>query len=212
MGEEGSKSLVSHRRSTFTSKMTTQPFGQLQHSTWTEEVAVDKATASVSRVEIRRIRQLFKQKFPRTRRMELCEMVAAIAEKSQQHYDKIISSRPYFCCPGTLTYVRRTKLFWCTWPIHGSAGAKSKEMRRWRTLTLTQKKKKAMSPWLPKGWRCPCAQPNFPTFVRAVRRKRPPFKPAGIKQRSVEDLQHCKDAEYIISSKDSSHFKITGND
>ena len=78
-------------------------------------------------------------------------------------------------------------------------GVSVEPSERWDVLVLNATRKMPMTLWLPKGWRCPRPSILFPTFVRAIVRSKPPFKPAGIHTCDAAALERYKAARYIYS-------------
>ncbi len=75
-------------------------------------------------------------------------------------------------------------------------GASIKEEARWRRVDLRCKQSK-LGRWLPRNWHQHTPGVVYPTFVRAIRRRRPPFKPAGIKLCAKHELARWRKAEFI---------------
>ena len=44
--------------------------------------------------------------------IELTEMVASLSVEDQETYDEVSGSKPVKICPGSISYVRRPRLFW----------------------------------------------------------------------------------------------------
>ena len=64
-------------------------------------------------------------------------------------------------------------------------------------MKLRTRRKPPISQWMPKGWALTSPNPMFPTFVRAIRRKTPPYRPAGIETCDLATLERWKSARFI---------------
>ena len=127
------------------------------------------------------INDMLQSLFPEAEICSLCEMLASLDEAVQKQYDKFNQSKPFWICPSQMYAVRRLRRYWINWKFHSQQGIKVSSHSRWTELTLTATRKMATRRWIPKGWRCHVKSPLFPTFFRAIERRKPPCRPAGIK-------------------------------
>jgi hypothetical protein len=147
--------------------------------------------------QVGRVDAMLRQAFPHAKHHRLGEMVASLTAEDQATYDKIFGGVPLKICAGDLSYARRPRLYWITWRMTRDPCYEIKEQERWTTLKLKPRRKMGLSSWLPKGFRTVVEAPMFPTFVRAVKKKKPPFKPAGIDSCNAETLERYQAFDFI---------------
>ncbi len=86
------------------------------------------------------LRAQIRKVFPHAIHGDLCEMVASLSQENQEAYDKINAGLPYRVCPGSMSYVRRPRLFWTSWDLIEGPGAHFRATNRWIDVKLTAKK------------------------------------------------------------------------
>ena len=101
--------------------------------------------------------------------------------------NQVLGITPTLIEAHNLTWVRRPRLYWCSWPIKPS----SKELlvdhgsyKHW----IFPDVKGPPGTWVEDGWIHTGGQP-LPTFTRALPRSRPPQNPAGLETASLEAQQ-----------------------
>jgi len=146
--------------------------------------------------EIPRIQALLRRVFPDCEHGDLCEMVASLARSDQDHYDDLNGRLPVKICPSSFGWGRRPRLWWPSWSLAIGDDVKVEETDRWTNLKLVAKRM-PMRRWLTAGWKLHAPDATFPTFVRAQKRKKPPFKPAGIDVLKPHELARYAKFEYV---------------
>jgi hypothetical protein len=128
--------------------------------------------------EVPRIKELVRTAFPDARIEALGENVASMTQEVQNVYDSLAGVEGIEMCPSGCSWVRRPQLFWPSWDILDKELVQRLPSGR---LTLKSKSPRiGVSKFMPKGWSLKSCHVKLPTFVRAIRRKRPPFQPAGL--------------------------------
>ena len=85
-------------------------------------------------------------------------------------------------------------LYWVTWNLCRQDNVELSQDARWTTVKLVAPYM-ARRKWLTRGWRTFAQHPIFPIFVRGIRKKKPPFRPAGIqvlKEHELRRYEHFK--------------------
>ena len=148
-------------------------------------------------VYVPRIHALLKDAFPDVTLITLMEMVASLSEQDQQSYNQLNGSKPFCICSSDITYVKRPRLYWTNFELQDSGDYQIVPNRRCLKVKLRSRRKPPISHWKPKGWQITTQSPMFPTFVRAIKRDNPPYRPAGIESCDDETLRRWKEAKYI---------------
>ena len=144
-----------------------------------------------------RIHAHLRDAFPNVVLITLMEMVASLTEKDQRSYDTLNGGKPYRICSSDITYVNRPRLYWTNFELMNSGDYDVQSTGRFHKVKLRSRRKPPISHWMPKGWSLTSATPRFPTFVRAIRREKPPYRPAGIETCDEATLNRWKAAKYI---------------
>jgi len=147
--------------------------------------------------EVPRIQTILHRVFPDCKHGKLGEMVASLSRQDQAHYDDISGSLPVRICPSSFGWARRPRLWWPSWALALGDDVKVEETDRWTSLKL-EAKRMPMRRWLTAGWKLKVPDATFPTFVRAQKRKKPPFKPAGIDVLKPHELARYGKFEFIF--------------
>ena len=148
-------------------------------------------------VHVPRVHKILKEAFPDIVLITLMEMVASLSEKDQQSYNDLNRGKPFRICPSDITYVCRPRLYWTNFELADSGDYQVERTRRFHKVKLRTRRKPPISQWMPKGWALTSPNPMFPTFVRAIRRKTPPYRPAGIETCDLATLERWKSARFI---------------
>ena len=82
-------------------------------------------------------------------------------------------------CPSSFSCYRRPRLFWLNFELVKTPGIVVQEGDRWTEVKL-RGPRPPLRAWLPRAWRAVASNSVWPTFVRAIRRTKPPYKPAGL--------------------------------
>jgi len=147
--------------------------------------------------EVPRLRDVIRRVFPDCKHADMCEMVASLVREDQAHYDDLNGQIPVRICPSGFASVRRPRLWWLTWALTLGDDVTVEVTDRWTTLHL-HAERMPLRRWLPQGWKVTDSSVTFPTFVRAQKRKKPPFKPAGIQVLKRHELKRYKDFQFIF--------------
>ena len=94
-------------------------------------------------------------------------------------YNDVAGAAPLRICPSSYSWATRPRLYWPSYRIQSSKGVSSEKKPRWTVLKL-HGKRCGVSHWLPRGWRLSKNFSGFPTFTRAIPRKKPAFMAAGL--------------------------------
>ena len=132
---------------------------------------------------------------PRIKVEYLVENVASMDVSARQEISGRLGVEPLWLCPSDLLPVSRPRLAWS-----------SKEVRRMPGVALepgdgfTRVKMSgegvADAQWVEEGWRRCDPQQALPTFMKAIKRARPPDQPAGISRCDEGALQRWHSDSY----------------
>ena len=143
--------------------------------------------------EMNRIDAELAKAFPEAALHSAAENVASMSEEEK---DQITAIRyccpPVMCCPGPLSWCRRNRLYWLTWPIELTPDAELQVEKNSAKLSFSCARMPAQR-WLPKGYLLVKSNAQFCTFVRAHRRKNPGHKPAGLGSCSASAVMGWED-------------------
>ena len=146
--------------------------------------------------EMNRIDSELAHAFPLAAVHSGAENVASMNKSDRQAITKIrYDCPPVMCCPGPLSWCRRKRLYWLTWPVDATADAQLKVEEDHARLTFKCQRMPA-SRWLPRGHRLLDSGAQFCTFVRALPKPRPGFRPAGLGKTSKSALKRWKEHGY----------------
>lgn len=136
--------------------------------------------------EIPRVFHMAKELFPCPVHL-LVENVFSMSEASRLEFNRALGIIPTLIEAHNLTWVRRPRLYWCSWPIEPS----SKELlvdygsyKHW----IFPDVKGPPGTWVEDEWIHTGGEP-LPTFTRALPRSQPPQNPAGFETASLEARQ-----------------------
>ena len=110
----------------------------------------------------------------------LFENVASMAESDREVVTRFLGVRPVVACASGISQVRRKRYLWASWPVTSAPGVTVEERAAtWKVsfeATLPEPRL-----WLDPGWEM-IGGPDirFPTFMRALPKKKQTFLPAGI--------------------------------
>ena len=131
------------------------------------------------RLEMVRIQKVIKKILPEAFSGQLLECVASMSRDSQALYDKQCQVVPLRICASDISACRRPRLYWPSYPLVKTDDALFAQEDRWTSVKLIGKKL-PVARWCPRGWRPTTEKVCLPTFVRAIKRVKPPWKPAGL--------------------------------
>jgi len=132
------------------------------------------------RLVMSRVQGYLQRMYPRSRCGIILENVASMSREAQEAYNRQMGSLPVRICPSSFSCYRRPRLFWIDFELYRTPGAKVEEGARWTDVKLLGPRP-PLRAWLPRWWRAVASYSTWPTFVQAIKRKKPPYKPAGLK-------------------------------
>ena len=141
-------------------------------------------------VHIPRIRELVKLAFPWAQVRSLMESVASMDKADEEVMSKAFQDRPWYIDAGDLSAAHRPRLDWVDWELvaddHVSFSSTPQGRRKVGFVHDVP-----VQQFLEPGWR-KLSDDKFPTFTTSRPRNEPGFKPAGLKQCSLEEIQMWK--------------------
>ena len=140
---------------------------------------------------------MLREAFPGVVLITLMEMVSSLSQQDQTQYDEMNGCKPFRICSSDITYVRRPRLYWTNFELADSGDYSAQSYDRFNQVKLRSRRKPPITRWLPKKWSTTSASPMFPTFVRAIPRAKPPYRPAGIEHCDDATLARYRAAQYI---------------
>ena len=153
--------------------------------------------------------------------IRFCENVLGDEEQVKEMSARL-AMEPIETCASDISWVRRPRLYWNSaqlddHPSFAREGGKLAEKIRF------EGEKEDLKEVLEKGWGWPGAELNpqlrLPTFTRAIPRRRPPPRPAGIERCSEGTLEKWREnemmfppytfgPEYLIREEDSNRTRV----
>ena len=114
----------------------------------------------------------------------------------REQISQLTTVKPIAACASGLSGVRRPRYWWVDWCIKEGPGVTIKD----KGHKLEVRFDTSLPDWsfgLDRGWkRCDATQPKHATFMRAIRRSKPPFMPCGIDSCDPATLQRWETDEY----------------
>ena len=136
------------------------------------------------------------------RGIEVCVLVENVKSmdshgpESRRAFSKLLNLLPFTTCPSSFTDTRRPRYYWLSWTLWSNSTALIYEEDERSILKLVGNQP---------SWACQfekgarrlegCTTP-FATFVQAIKRKRPPIRPAGLEGCSEAALTRWAADEY----------------
>ena len=126
------------------------------------------------------------------------ENVASMPDADVVTFSEVLETRPVHIDAKYFTHCRRPRLFWASWaviPQDNEEIVKKPHYDEW----IFPDCQKGVDTWLTPGcsWE-PGQQALLPTFTRPQRRKKPPYKPAGLETASVEAKQRWTADNFFV--------------
>eukprot|EP00438_Fugacium_kawagutii_P020792 Skav229461 [mRNA] locus=scaffold577:138235:139950:- [translate_table: standard] len=153
-----------------------------------------KDARSVLFKHVRRIRSLLQEAFPWAQVRSLMESVASMSEEDEQVMSQDYGGTPVYIDSADLSLAHRPRLYWVDWELLNQEDVAFSVLPSQRTkmsLTATVDPKLYLLP----GWK-KVEDSKFPTFTTARPRASPGYKPAGLKQCSLEDLERWRNDDH----------------
>ena len=126
--------------------------------------------------------------------VEVCVLVENVKSmdshgpESRREFSRLLNVLPICACPSTFGDVRRPRYYWVNWTIWGSHCASVEEEAERTLLKLKGDPPQWASRLDANTVRDPEFNNPFSTFVQAIPRKKPPFRPAGLEACSKKAL------------------------
>ena len=110
----------------------------------------------------------------------LFENVASMDAADRDLVSSYVGVRPVVVCASGMSQVRRKRYLWASWPIRSGLGVEVEEQEASWKVTLSAELPPS-SQWVSPGWQMEGSpEVRFPTFMRALPKKKETFLPAGI--------------------------------
>ena len=125
--------------------------------------------------------------------VEFCfENVASMDREDRDVVTRFLGVRPVVACASGLSQVRRRRYLWCSWQVTEAEGVKVEPGADYWTVRFH-----AVLPppklWLRSGWKMVGPpETQFPTFMRALPKKKETYKPTGIDAAGPDALKRWK--------------------
>ena len=126
------------------------------------------------------------------------ENVSSMEREACNEINQVLGLTPYCLDCSDAVPMRRPRLCWCDEPLEGAVkGTSLVQERRWRRL-VAEVDYPPLSDWLEPGYSWPGGQQGaiFPTAMKAIRRERPPPRPAGLQRCSESTLGRWEADEF----------------
>ena len=136
-----------------------------------------------------RVRKLLKQFFPWAQVQSLMESVASMDKADEDVMSESFGARPWHIDAQDVSLARRPRLYWVEWELFTAPGVFLDPQGVRQQVRL--KAKFASVDYLLPGWKRTEVDP-LPTFTTSRPRANPGYKPAGIHQCTVDELQRWK--------------------
>lgn len=143
---------------------------------------------------VTRISGLVKEAFPWAQVQTLMESVSSMDSEDRQVMSDDFGSLPWRINAGTLLWCNRPRLYWLTWEVSPGKGAEIVSSEDPQTLKLVAQQ--PLEQVTKEGWTKVDSTSPFPTFTTSRPRASPGYKPAGVQQCTLEDLQRWENDSY----------------
>ena len=145
-------------------------------------------------VHVPRIGRLVARYFPWAQVHRFMESVSSMDSWDREIMSDDFGDQPWHCNAGSLLWCYRPRLYWMTWPLQEQAGVVLTETPE-GVAEVVLKGTQHLDEVCKEGWiKVDPFQP-FPTFTTSRPRNRAGYKPAGVGQCNLEELERWeKDA------------------
>ena len=144
-------------------------------------------------VHIPRVLTLVREVFLPFAVVHFCvECVQSMSAESEVQMSHAFGVEAVAVCCRSISWCSRPRLFWFDWPLAAGPGISFEDRERHRACNLTATKPQWPFDSEPQAG----TDARFPCMVRAIRRKQPPFKPAGIHTCAAQDLAQWQAEDY----------------
>eukprot|EP00438_Fugacium_kawagutii_P025257 Skav212859 [mRNA] locus=scaffold786:278107:283976:+ [translate_table: standard] len=144
---------------------------------------------------VSRIRSLVQQAFSWCVVHSLMESVSSMDQKDRDIMSADFGCPPIQCDAGHMTWCRRPRLYWLSWPLQPTSGASctmtSDGIEEWH-LESSQQVSEMLSP----GWHKVNPEEPFPTFTTSRPSVKPGRKPAGIRQCTDDEIARWQEDQH----------------
>lgn len=143
--------------------------------------------------EIPRIYELCRARFGE-KVVFMVENVFSMSGESRSEFSRVLGVPPVLIEASDLSWVRRPRLYWCSWPVQPAGDEKLIDMGDYMHLQLPDHRHES-DHWVQGTWTRMGRGP-LPTFTRALPRDHPPLQPAGIASATSEAQQRWVEDRY----------------
>jgi len=144
--------------------------------------------------EVPRVRDLVKRSFRWCAVHVLMESVGSMDSGDRQVMSDGYGAEPILCDAGTFTWCHRPRLYWLSWEIEEDEGAKLEQTGEVCTLKLTGKQH--LDEVVRAGWHKVDESRPFPTFTTSRPRSHAGYKPAGVHQCDLVELERWHNDQF----------------
>ena len=148
--------------------------------------------------EFLRVRDLVKKLFPHAQVDILVENVASMPAPDRDVISQKLGVRPYRICPSDIWPCRRPRYFWTSWTLQASSNLRLEDHGSYLQVRMLGEKLPVQAV-LEKHESTAANFTKFPTFLRSVPKKRPPFKPSGLDTCNAWELQQWENQGFRFS-------------
>ena len=140
-------------------------------------VGISGTTSGLVAELVRAVKILQKMKFDL---YLMNENVASMSRADRDSFSKLMGVVPHRSCPSSMMPVRRPRFYWLTWRIPPGPGVRVEARGAYVQVDFVATPSTA-DQWEEPGWNF-CGRPTtkLPTFVRAIKRKKPTLLAAGL--------------------------------
>ena len=123
------------------------------------------------------------------------ENVFSMDVEAREEISTILQIEPLVLCPSDVLPFNRPRLAWVSYAVEAGPGVVLERCQGY-TRVWMEAIEVSDSQWLSPGWeRCSQSQP-FATFMKAIRRRHPPVRPAGMQRCEPEALQRWREDDH----------------
>ena len=125
------------------------------------------------------------------------ENVFSMTPENRQKFSEVLGITPVLCDAVHFSWCRRPRLFWMSWDLF----PRNEVQKIWRGdcwEVLPKVQKIDRQAWVSPGWTWAGNASALPTFTRALPSARPPRRPAGLEDASVEAIDRWEKDEYCF--------------
>ena len=146
--------------------------------------------------ELIRVLAIVEEEFSPTAQVEfVVENVASMDVAAREEISNHLGVEPIWVCPSDLMPFNRPRLAWVSAELQPCAGVTYEQgpgfVRVWMDGTPLEDEQ-----WIETGWRRCDPSNKLPTFMKAIRRRAPPAKPAGLSRCEPQALDRWRSDDF----------------